>query len=434
MPNSRTFSIVGASEETTAHIRLLLRMAGSRLRHRWNPHGSEEADLIVVEPQDARTTRAIQARCQTAGIPFAILCEQDDVVVHGMALRRPLKLDQLIAVFNAAGEARPDTDIVVGLDSDFYNAELGDGVPQGTKGGTWDQPEHAHVQVTVEPIVRVDTADTLDAFELLVHGDPLIEPEPKRPLVDENTRVEARHGGHTARHALRSEGDTASDAAILLGITPLEVLPISVSPGYPSSAESRLRFADDAGPVLPGMLGEGAVFSPVRLSGEGLPEVVLDPKLHRFYTRAQLHELAPYAEAGPDVVTSAALAGSELQRARESRIPRSFDELRWLFALNASKGRLDPRLDPGGSYCIRQALVAAPDLRAHGRIAALMTTPMPLHEVARASGARMEEVFDIVNAYHAIGRIEYIPRQRLQAQQAPQKPDKGGLFGLFKRK
>ena len=64
-----------------------------------------------------------------------------------------------------------------------------------------------------------------------------------------------------------------------------------------------------------------------------------------------------------------------------------------------------------------------------------MTTSMPLHEVARASGARMEEVFDIVNAYHAIGRIEYTPRQRLQAQAAPpQKNDKGGLFGLFKRK
>ena len=119
------------------------------------------------------------------------------------------------------------------------------------------------------------------------------------------------------------------------------------------------------------------------------------------------------------------IVGSELQRVRDSQIPRSFDELQWLLALATSRGRLDSRLDPGGSYSIRNALVAATELRSHGRIAALMATPMPLHEIARASGARMEEVFDIVNAYHAIGRIEYIPRQRLQGI-PPTPPAQGG--------
>lgn len=432
MPASRTFSIVGASEETTAHIRLLLRMAGARLQHRWNLRDSDEADLVIIEPHGDLASGAIQTRCQAAGIPFAILCERDDLIVHGMALRRPLKLDQLAAILNTAGAMRAETDIVTGLDADFYNTELGDLVPQGKGGGIWDQPEHALPDVALSRTVPADGADAADAFDLLVHGDPLVEPEPEAPLVDEHTQVDAAQGGNSARQALRREDAATRAAASLIGVAPLDVQPISVKPLYPPTQAPAPKAAE-ATAALPALLREGAILSPIRVSAEGLPDVVLDPKLHRFYTQAQLHELLPYAEAGPDTVQSSAIAGSELQRVRESRIPRSFDELRWLFALAASRGRLDPKLDPGGSYNIRQPLVAAPDLRAHGRIAALMTTPMPLHEVARASGARMEEVFDIVNAYDAIGRIEYIPRQRLQ-QSAPQKSEKSGLFRLFTRK
>lgn len=430
MPASRTLSIVGTTEETAAHIRLLLRMAGTRLKHRWELRDAPDADLAIIEPHDDVASSAIRTRCQAAGIPFAILCDREDIIVHGMALRRPLKVDQLVAILNTAGAMRTETDIVTGLDADFYNTELGDLVPTGKGGSVWDEPEHALPDVPLSRAVPADGAEAADAFSLLVHGDPLIEPEPEAPLVDEDTQVEAALGGNSARQTLRREDAATRAAASLIGVTPLDVLPISVDPLYPSQKTTSPPPADTA--ALPALLREGAILSPVRISAEGLPDVVLDPKLRRFYTQGQLHELLPYADAGPDTVRHAAIAGSELARVRESRIPRSFDELNWLFALAASHGRLDPRLDPGGSYSIRNPFVAAPELRAHGRIAALMTTSMPLHEVARASGARMEEVFDIVNAYHAIGRIDYTPRQRLQA--APQKSEKGGIFGLFTRK
>ena len=42
----------------------------------------------------------------------------------------------------------------------------------------------------------------------------------------------------------------------------------------------------------------------------------------------------------------------------------------------------------------------------------------------------MEEVFDVIRAYQAIGRLEYVPRQSLQAK----KDDRGALFRLFTRK
>lgn len=434
MSSSRTLSIVGASEETTAHIRLLMRMAGRQLQHRWQLREGEEADLVIVEPGDDIATRTLPARCQAAGIPFAILADEGSVVVHGMVLRRPLRMEQLVAVLNAAGQSREDARVVSSIDADFYNTDLGDLVPQGSANpeSHWDQPQH---EQDLAPPAAPASADTgPDALDLLIHGDPLIEPEPPTPLVDENTGLDARQGGDTARSALRRE-DRSYDAN-LIGITPLDVAPISRTPVMPTSAQAREHTAT-AG--LGDLLKSGAILSPTRITGEGLPELVLDPKLRRYYARAQLHELLPYADATAERLRTGSIVGSELQRVRDSQIPRSFDELQWLLALAASRGRLDPRLDPGGRYSIRNALVAASELRSHGRIAALMATPMPLHEIARTSGARMEEVFDIVNAYHAIGRIEYIPRQRLQgAPPAPADPSgdstRSRLARLFGKK
>lgn len=427
MPASRNLSIVGASDETAAHIRLLMRMAGSRLQHRWTLSEGEEADLAIIEPHDDVASGAIQARYEAAGIPFAILCERDDLIVHGMALRRPLKLDQLVAILNTAGATRSEAEVVTGLDSDFYNTEFSDLVPSGTSASNWDQPEHALPEVTRPAI----SSNALDAFYLLVHGDPLIEPVPDKPLVDDSTVVQHGQTSNSARHAFRREDTVTRAASNLIGVAPLDVQPISLGAPWPPARES-LTNVEATTPALPAMLRDGIVLSPVRVSADGLPDVVLDPKLRRFYTQYQLHELVPYADAGADVVHYSAIAGNELQRVRESHIPRSYDELEWLFALLASHGRLNPKLDPGGSYSIKHPFVSAPQLRSHGRIAALMATPMPLHEIARASAARMEEVFDIVNAYDAIGRIEYIPRQSLQP--APQRSEKNPLMRLFGRR
>ena len=425
----RTLSIVGASEESVAHVRLLLRMAGMRLNHAWELQDGENVDLIIIDPSDD-ASRALQTRCQTAGVPFAILCEADAVVMHGIVLRRPITLGQLVAVLNAAGDLRDDTDVVVGADSDFYNAELGEQVPDGRGAATWDRPEHAHADVVAEPSPTLST--TADSFELLVHGDPLEEPLSIAPLATNEMRLEPQRRSQTARNALRNGGAGAHEAS-LLGITPMEVEPISLgATSYLPDAQKNADGLEPGRPVLPALLVEGAILSPTRLSGDGLPDLVLDPKLHCYYSHARLEDLQPYAEAGGDRVQSTRIVGSELQQVRESRRARPFDELRWLVALTASHGHLDASLDRGGSYSISHALDGAPDLRAHGRIAALMATPMQLHVLARVSGAQMEEVFDVINAYHAIGRLEYVPRQSLQGQ--AKKDDRPPLFRLFTRK
>ncbi len=424
----RTLSIVGASEESAAHVRLLLRMAGMRLEHAWALQDGEEADLVILEPSDDVASRTLQARYQAAGIAFAILCDADAVVMHGMVLRRPIKLGQLVAVLNAAGKLRDNIPVVTGADSDFYNAELGDLIPDGRRAATWDRPEHAHGEVADD----ATPASTVDAFELLVHGDPLEEPLPSAPLITSDTRIEPHRHSATARSAMR-HNETGTHDASLLGVTPMQVEPISLGDhSHLPPAQASTAGLDQGRPVLPALLAEGAILSPTRLSGEGLADLILDPKLRRYYSRAGLHELQPYVEAGSDRVQSARSVGSELQQARENQRAGSFDELRWLVALTTSRGRLDASLDPGGSYSVSHALDSAPDLRAHGRIVALMATPMHLHVLARVSGAQMEEVFDVVNAYHAIGRLDYVPRQSLQGY--AKKDERNPLSRLFSRK
>ena len=55
-----------------------------------------------------------------------------------------------------------------------------------------------------------------------------------------------------------------------------------------------------------------------------------------------------------------------------------------------------------------------------------------VNEIANAAGTRMENVFDMINAYEAIGAIEWKPRPPRYAAPEPEK--KPGLFGKLFRK
>ena len=431
MSSTRTLTIIGASEDSVAHIRLLLRIAGTRLQHRWELRDGDDADLLVIEPGDDIATSAIQTRCAATGVPYAVLCDHDDLIVHGMALRRPLKLDQLVAILNTAGAMRSDADVMPGLNADFYSSDFSDQIPQGRRGTAWDQPDHATPDVT-QARAPNKQSDAVDAFDLLIHGDPLVEPLPQEPLIDERSTLEAQKGSTTLRSAFQRDAGTRA-AASLIGVSTIDVQPISLEP-QSGQSQAAQKVPDDESPSAPlsGLLSEGMLLSPVRISAEGLPNIVLDPKDRRFYSDSPLQELAAYMTVGSGNVKRVAIFGAELQRVRNTQTSHSFDELRWLFALVGSNGRLDSKLDPGGRYAIRQPFAAAPELRSHASITALMTMPIALNEVARASGARMEDVFDIVNAYADIERIDYVPRQSLQS--TPPKDAKGGFWRLFSRK
>ena len=117
---------------------------------------------------------------------------------------------------------------------------------------------------------------------------------------------------------------------------------------------------------------------------------------------------------------------------RETQPARTYDELRWLIALLKSGGRLASRLDPGGTFHVSAQVRIDPLFHAHGVISAALAKPARLHELTATSGASMEQVFDVVNAYDAIGRLSWTPRQRLAAEPPTEtKPAAGGRFWPF---
>lgn len=430
MRASRTLSIVGASEESVAHVRLLLRMAGTRLEHDWDLKDGNDVDLILLEPGDEVSSKTLQARYQSAGIPFAIVCDADAVVVHGLVLRRPIKLGQLVAVLNAAGALRADTEVLNGATTDFYSTELGDQIPSSRTTATWDRPEHAHAEVAGKG--PATSSGGTDSFKLLVDGDPLVEPTPSTPLIGPDTQLEPYRPGTSARSAMRHDETGTLDAS-LLGTTPMDVEPMmGIGDSAFRSGSTRNGSFDPAKPVLAALLADGAILSPTRLSGDGLPDLVLDPKLRCYYSPSGLEDLQPYVSAGGDRVQTARIVGTELQQVRDSQASRPFDELRWLLALIGAQGHLESSLDPGGSYAVTHALECAPELHSHGSIVALMATPMQAHVLARVSGATMAEVFDVISAYHAIDRLQYVPRQSLQGNN--RKGDRSPFSRLFSRK
>ena len=60
-----------------------------------------------------------------------------------------------------------------------------------------------------------------------------------------------------------------------------------------------------------------------------------------------------------------------------------------------------------------------------------MLQPARLHQIAAASGASMADVFDVVNAYDAIGLIEWKPRAPRGG--APVEEPKPGLLGRLRK-
>lgn len=151
---------------------------------------------------------------------------------------------------------------------------------------------------------------------------------------------------------------------------------------------------------------------------QGLPRLVIDPAAGNYHANAPLSRLEPYF-LDP-------LKGSEYRQVPQSRLlelrasapGRPLVHLHWMSALLRSNGCLGAHLDPGGTYRVQRWMSVYGEYRKQYRIATMMLRPMRLHEIARKADAKMAEVFDVVNAYDAIGLLEWEPRKSRYAAQA----------------
>lgn len=434
MSNTKTLAVIGASDETVAHLRLLMKLGARQLHQHWLWGEESAADFVAVEVHDLGAQGVI-SRCQAAGVPCAVMAEADEVVVHGLVLRRPFKLDQIVAVLNAAGAESADAGAVEAFADDFYTRDLDEDLarPSAVEEELWRRRESssASARVTGErPVVGLDE---------MIHGDPLVEPEKPKPLIQADTTVER---GPSAP-SRRSEGraDMARHRVVpsgVVGVAPVDVAPIVLPPrnetGAPlPAAMARPEASEASGHRLADYLDGDLIASPTQLHLPDLPVLTLDPKKRVYHAKGDLAALEAYALQPLPRSVARVAASAELNRVRDSEPPRTYDELRWLIARAQAGGRLAARLDPGGTFQVGAPVHIDPGYHAHGAIAAALASPARLHEIAAASKASMEQVFDVVSAYDAIGRLKWTPRQRLAAPEPPPEPTRpGGALSRFK--
>ena len=429
MTATKTLAVIGASEETVAHLRLLMKLGGRQLQQTWVWGEETAADFVAVEVHDLGAQGVI-ARCQAAGVPCAVMAEANEVVVHGLVLRRPFKLDQIVAVLNAAGTNSADTSDVEAFADDFYTRNLDEDLaaPSAVEEELWRRRESSSTPARItgeRPVLGLDE---------LIQGDPLVEPEKPKPLIQADTTV-ARGASEPSK---RSEGraDMSRHRVMpgaemppgVIGVGTVDVIPVRL-PGRPEAAsgESEEIGGHRLGDYLDGEL----VATPIQLQLPDLPVLTLDPKKRAYHAEGDLARLEPYARQVLPRSAAKLASSADLNRARETQPARTYDELRWLFTLARGNGRLAARLDPGGSYEVSHPVQVDPKFRAHGAIVAALAKPARLHEVTAASKASMEQVFDLVSAYDAIGRLKWTPRQRFAAE--PPEPTKpGGAMSRLK--
>ncbi|ODV18133.1 MAG: hypothetical protein ABT27_14460 [Lysobacteraceae bacterium SCN 69-25] len=94
--------VIGLSDDDTAHLRLLLRKAGDQLRQRWRWGSEEGADLVVVDT-NAFAGQMARTRATAAGMRVAVITDDPAASDQELRLHRPLKLPNVVEVFNTAG-------------------------------------------------------------------------------------------------------------------------------------------------------------------------------------------------------------------------------------------------------------------------------------------------------------------------------------------
>lgn len=149
---------------------------------------------------------------------------------------------------------------------------------------------------------------------------------------------------------------------------------------------------------------------------QGLPRLVIDPAAGNYHANAPLSRLEPYFLDPLKAGEYRMLPQARLEEMRGTAPGRPLVHLHWMSALLRSNGCLGAHLDPGGTYRVQRWMSVYGEYRKQYRIATMMLRPLRLHEIARKADAKMVEVFDVVNAYDAIGLLEWQPRQSRYAQ------------------
>ena len=372
MSHDKTLALIGISDQEAAHLRLLMRKAATALDHRWLWGEESSADLLIIDVRSFAGQMA-RTRAQGAGVRYAIFSDKplDDGV---LVLRRPLQLSDVVELLNRMGGAVAQHPEIESNNAGFYIRDIGD-----------DAAAHE--------------ADLVAAFDhaQAAHGlDDLLRAQPVELRTAQEWAQAAEPAAHTTPAMVPGVGMHDSDASALR-----------------KYATRAAMLADTMPHGLRAYLDGDLLGGPARFALPGkVPPLVLDPKLKVAHSPLGLAALEPYCHQRWRLCDWQPLTGAELGEIRAAQPALPYARLIWLDVLIHSGGQLASHLDPGGTYRLARWVEIDHDMSRYFRVASAMLQPMRLHEIAAASGAPMSDVFDVINAYDAVGLIEWQPRAR----------------------
>lgn len=379
---------VGLNDEQVAHLRLLLRrlaaVGGSQI---WVWGTEDTADLVVVDV-NTYAGRMARDRATSRGRRCAILGDVEALRDNEM---------RCAASFSAAS-------IMQLLDSAADPA-----VHQG--------------QFTLSPI-----DDFGEASELFVNlPSTHVEHSPHEGSGGlEELLMRERDSGKLVPDEMRIREDTTLEAARKPSSraearASFEPVDLDLSARHASKIAS-LR---DRWPLAK-YLGGDLLSAPALLALPGVPELALDPKHRLFYSPAKtMQQLIEYCVQPLVLADWRPLTSMELQARRESQYERPYAHLLWLSTWIESKGHLASHLSPGADFRLKVQPDIDDGAPLHAAINEALVVPGRLHVIAQSSGAPINDVIDLINAYDAIGWIEAV-RQR---PPVPPAPGRGGFLG-----
>lgn len=412
--------VIGLSDEDTAHLRLLMRKGAEQLQHRWRWGSEEGADLVIVDP-NAFAGQMARTRALAAGMRVAVLTDEATPSTTELRLHRPMKLANVVDVLNQSGGGLALVAQMGNVSDDLY-LEFA-----ATPSHKLDPPENLLRLLDedgADPAalgLHVDEVPPPDADTLFKRDSAAHKPRFSVPLsLDENTYVERGESSSRSDVRVRDSVEGMARQASAPG-------PNTLPPVKRGSALAQDTTRHPLRAYLEGRLLAG----PAQIRFDGSPALTLDPKNAQFYSEGGLGQLEAYAVAPLSRADWRTLTTTEFAQVRDSVGAHPYQHLVWLEALVASGGRLASQLDPGGSYRLKHWIELDRDVRQHQRIARAMMQPARLNEIAANAGVSMAEVFDVVNAYYAIGLVEWEARASLRAAAKPE--SSGGLLARLKR-
>ena len=399
MASDRIIDCIGASDEDIAHLRLLIRTATGQLRDNWQWGTEDKADLVIVNAHSLIGDSALR-RSQQRGIHYAQLIEAEDNAPDWQYLRKPLRREELVDLLNGIGESTIAPLTILSQGDDFFDMDLGEHKDdhQMPTGDFEHRLHSAHARLRSKEIEPEQ-----DAIEAIFRRDPLAH-KPEFLIPDKLARgvgVEYIHGA-TERSASRADAinpfvrDTLADD--------------NVDPSFRRDLGARASSGETH--PLSEYLGGRLLGGPAEYVLKGAPTLVLDPKEHVFYAEGGLRALEPYCREPLQLERWDRLISSEYIAVRKVLQPRPYAYLLWMQRYLTSNGYLASHLDPAGTYRLTDQLDIARDYPRAFQIGSNMGQLLRLDEIARISDVALAEVFDVVNAYEAIGYVVWKRRER----------------------